>query len=46
LTGVLVQLRVIIRWQGELSGLTHREKAGLANAIATLERLGGEARHA
>jgi hypothetical protein len=46
LTGVLVQLRVIIRWQGELSGLTDREKAALANAIATLERLSGEAGHA
>jgi hypothetical protein len=44
LTGVLLQLRVIARWQGELSGLTDREKAGLANAIAALERLAGEAR--
>ena len=43
--GVLAQLRVIAHWQGELSGLSGPERAGLANAVATLERLAGEARH-
>src|SRR4051812_25919240 len=41
--GVLAQLRIIAHWQGELSGLSDAERAGLANAIATLERLVGEA---
>src|SRR4051812_6399232 len=39
--GVLAQLRIIAHWQGELSGLSDPERDGLANAIATLERLSG-----
>src|SRR4051812_19299128 len=42
--GVLAQLRIIAHWQGELSGLSDPERAGLANAIATLELLAGGGR--
>ena len=41
--GVLAQLRIIAHWQGELSGLSDDERAAIENAIATLERLAGEA---
>src|SRR4051812_45493110 len=43
--GVLAQLRIIAHWQGELSGLSDHERAAIENALATLERLAGEARH-
>jgi hypothetical protein len=41
--GVLAQLRIIARWQGELSGLSAHERAAIENALATLERLAGGA---
>jgi hypothetical protein len=43
--GVLAQLRIIAHWQGELSGLSDHERAAIENALATLGRLAGEARH-
>ena len=45
LAGVLVQLRVLEYWHGDQVSLNERDSAGLANALATLERLAGEADH-
>ena len=42
--GVLAQLRIAAHWHGRSSDCSDDERAGLANAIATLERLAGEAR--
>jgi hypothetical protein len=43
LAGVLVQLRVLDHWLGQSSSMNERDSAGLANALATLERLAGSA---
>jgi hypothetical protein len=43
LGGVLAQLRVLDHWLSQSSGMNERDSTGLANAIATLVRLAGEA---
>jgi hypothetical protein len=42
--GALAQLRVLSHWHGNSFSLSENDAAGLANAIATLGRLAGEAR--
>jgi hypothetical protein len=43
--GVLAQLRVLAHWNGDSSCMPDREVAAIENALATLERLSGEADH-
>ena len=42
--GVMAQMRIFALWQGELSGVSNHGRR-IEGAIATLERLAGEARH-